>query len=111
MALQHFGLIAAFKTDDVVWLNGASNRNSRDQGLFFDDIIAQTSKDRMNRTDQVSDLVGRDDILSDIRRHNIARVAPIFGSHGRRKSIVRLGRSAVMRRCSLEINLVHYLEY
>jgi hypothetical protein len=37
----------------------------------------------MDRIDQASDLVGRDEVLSNICRHDLARAALVVDDHGR----------------------------
>jgi hypothetical protein len=51
---------------------------------FFDNLVAETAQCRMDRIDQASDLVGRDEVLSYVCRHDLTRAALVIGDHGGR---------------------------
>jgi hypothetical protein len=87
VSFEHLALKAAFNANDVVGTHRASDRHCRNTGRFFDDIIAKTAQCRMDRIDQAGDFVGRDEVLSHIRRHDLARAALLFGVHGRRNPL------------------------
>ena len=110
---EHLALISAFDADDVVRSNRASHRHCRNTRRFFYDLITKTVQCRMHGINQASNLVNGDEVLSHVSRHDLSRVALVFGNHVG-EFLLRLTGSAIVKHVrryeggQFEVNLAEY---